>query len=504
MDVTYSLFAGALVTLLLLVLTRLSFIIRKVHVGVTWCADIKYLRSLPSPPKRWIFGHALELGPTESSIRFYQKCHKEFPKYCVYWIGPIVAEVRTADVETMRRLMLQPENPKPPAYGFLHKWIGDGLLTTSGAKWRRHRKMLTPAFHFDILKQYIPVYNEVSHKLVEVWSGLADSGESVEITEYLHSYTLDVLLRCMYSSNSNCLEKKDGMDYLKAVKQLTDLFMARVYPSNPLHLIDWIYFNTTAGHQFLHYSDVVHKFSEGVIVQRREELLKTSKPAKKYVDFLDILLSAKDENGEGLTDTEIREEVDTFMFEGHDTTASGLSWVLYCLAMYKQHQEMCRKEIREVLAGRDYITWENLSKLSYTTMCIKESLRLYPPVPYIAKELSEEIILDGQRIPKGTWIALGIITMHHDPLVWDNAEEFDPTRFNAENSKKRDPFAYLPFSAGPRNCIGQHFAMDEIRVTVAHILNKFHLEVDKKHNVERYAVAILSARTGIKVKLSLV
>ncbi|XP_065910275.1 ultra-long-chain fatty acid omega-hydroxylase-like [Dysidea avara] len=499
MDVAYSLFGGVL---LLLVLTRLSFIIRKVRAWITWCADVKHLRSLPSPPKRWILGHMLELGPTEHTLSFLQKFHKEFPKYCVYWIGPVLAEVRTANVETMKRLMLRPGDPKPTIYGFLYKWIGDGLLTTSGAKWIRHRKMLTPAFHFDILKQYIPVYNEVSYKLVEIWSGLADSGESVEITEYLHSYTLDVLLRCMYSSNSNCLEKKDGMDYLKAVKRLTDLFLARAY--NPLYVFDWMYFNTPAGRQFLHYSDVVHKFSEGVIVQRREELLKTSKPAKKYVDFLDILLSAKDENGEGLTDTEIREEVDTFMFEGHDTTASGLSWVLYCLAMYKEHQEMCRKEIREVLAGRDYITWEDLSKLSYTTMCIKESWRLYPPVPYIAKELSEDMIIDGDRIPKGTWFTMDIITMHHDPLVWDNAEEFDPTRFNAENSKNRDPFMYLPFSAGPRNCIGQHFAMDELKVTVTHILNKFHLEVDKEHNVERYTIAVLDARAGIKIKLSLV
>ncbi|XP_065910276.1 cytochrome P450 4B1-like [Dysidea avara] len=385
MDLSYSLLIGLLVTILLLALVYprvyLSTITRAIGVWITWYRDVKHLRSLPSPtPRHWLWGHALEIGPTLKTMLYIQENHKKYPKWCVYWIGPFIPFVFTADVEIMKIILQQPgESPRPPSYRFFYKWLGDGLFTSSGAKWRRHRKMLTPAFHFDILKQYIPVYNEVSHKLVEIWSGLADSGESVEITEYLHSYTLDVLLRCMYSSNSNCLEKEE-VPYVMANNELAKLMIERVF--TPHYAIDWIYFNTTAGRQFLHYCDVVHKFSEGVIVQRREELLKEtqlSQPTRRYQDFLDILLSAKDENGEGLTDTEIRKEVDTFMLAGYETTATALGWALYCLAMYKEHQEMCRKEIREVLAGRDYITWEDLSKLSYTipssTILWKEIIR---------------------------------------------------------------------------------------------------------------------------------
>ncbi|XP_065910267.1 cytochrome P450 4F12-like isoform X2 [Dysidea avara] len=503
-SISYPLLTGVTVTLLVLLLSYFTAFVRAIGSWTTWCNDVRHLRSMPSPPRRWLWGNILELGPSLKSLYYMQDYHVKYPKWCVYWIGPFIPFVFTADVEIMKTLLQQSgELPKPKVYKFLHKWLGLGLLFSDGAKWRRHRKMLTPAFHFDILKQYLPVYNEVSHKLVEVWSGLADSGESVEITEYLHSYTLDVLLRCMYSSNSNCLEKKEKVPYLVAIKQLTCLLMER--PNNPLHFFDWIYFNTPAGRQFLHYSDVVHKFSEGVIVQRREQILKTSpesQTTRKFKDFLDILLSAKDENGEGLTDTEIREEVDTFMFAGHDTTASALGWTLYCLAMYKKHQEMCRKEIREVLASRDYITWEDLSKLSYTTMCIKESLRLYPLVSFTAKLLSEDFVSSGQRIPKGSWVGLGIHTMHHDPLVWNDPEKYDPLRFSTEETKKMNPFAFLTFSAGPRNCIGQRFAMQELQVTIAYIVNKFLLEVDTTHIVEPYFHAIFKSKTGIKLKLT--
>ncbi|XP_065897731.1 cytochrome P450 4F6-like [Dysidea avara] len=500
MDILYS-FAIGFVVLLLILLSRFTGVIAS---WITWYNGIRHLsRSLPSPPRRWLWGNSLEFDFSMKSLQYIQDYHVKYPKWCVYWIGPFIPMVFTADLETVGVLLQQSgEAPKPRGYDCMHKWTGLGLVTSCGERWRRHRKMLTPAFHFDILKQYIPVYNEVSHKLLEIWSGLADSGESVEITEYLNLYTLDVLLRCIYSINSNCLEERE-VPYLVATKELSRLLLERVY--NPLLAFDWIYFATAAGHKFLHNCNLVHKFSEEVILQRRDELLKTplgSQPTRKYQDFLDILLSARDENGEGLTDTEIREEVDTFMFGGHDTTAVALGWILYCLAMYKEHQEECRKEIREVLAGRDSddITWEDLTKLNYTTMCIKETLRLYPIVP-ITSKLSEGFVGNGQRIPKGTWINIGIYTVHHDPLVWDDPERFDPTRFSAENMKNMDPFAFLTFSAGPRNCIGQRFAMQELKVTVAHIVNRFLLEMDTTHTVEPHFHAMLKSTTGIKLKL---
>ncbi|XP_065885820.1 cytochrome P450 4F6-like isoform X2 [Dysidea avara] len=491
MDITSSLHLGFVVILILFLLSHITAILQVVGSWITWCKDIRYLYSLPSPPGRWLSGNALDLDHSWKSLQYMLENHKKYPNWCVYWIGPLIPWVFTANVKIMSTLLQQSG--------------GTGLVLSSGGKWKRHRKMLTPAFHFDMLKQYIPVYNEVSHKLLDIWGEYADRGESIEITKYLVSYTLDVLLRCVYSTNSNCLENKDMTPFLKGNRELARLFIKRIY--NPLLIYDWIYFKTADGRKFLHHCEVVQKYSEDVILERREELLKTSsglRQKRKYQDLLDILLSTRDENGEGLTDTEIREETVTFMTAGHDTNASALGWTLYCLAMYKEHQELCREEIREVLTGRDTddIIWEDLSKLSYVTMCIKEAMRLYPIAPYVAKLSSEDIMANGQKIPKGTWLGVGIHAMQRDPSVWNDPERFDPLRFNTENSKKMDPFTFLAFSAGPRNCIGQRFAMQEMKVTVAHVVNRFLLEVDTTHTVEPYFHTILKAKTGIKLKLS--
>ncbi|XP_065885834.1 cytochrome P450 4B1-like [Dysidea avara] len=178
-----------------------------------------------------------------------------------------------------------------------------------------------------------------------------------------------------------------------------------------------------------------------------------------------------------------------------------LGYTLYCLAMYKKHQELCRKEIREMLAGRDTddTTWEDVSKLSYITMCIKESLRLYSPIPLASKLLANDCKMNGCRIPKGAMVFIGIHTIHHDSLVWDDPEKFDPLRFTTENSKKMDPFAFLPFYAGTRNCMGQQFAMVQMKIAIA---NKFLLEVDTTHVVKPCLHLILKTETGIKLKLS--
>ncbi|XP_010156842.1 PREDICTED: cytochrome P450 4F4-like, partial [Eurypyga helias] len=171
-----------------------------------------------------------------------------------------------------------------------------------------------------------------------------------------------------------------------------------------------------------------------------------------------------DEDGNTLSDEDISAEADTFMFEGHDTTASGLAWLLYNLARHPQYQERCRQEVRELLKGRDVedIEWEDLSHLPFTTMCIKESLRLHPPVTAVSRRCTEDIGLrDGRVIPKGSVsISPGIICLmsiygtHHNPDIWPEPQGglalvYNPLRFSPENSQGRSPLAFIPFSAGP-------------------------------------------------------
>uniref|UniRef100_A0A286XSX5 Uncharacterized protein n=1 Tax=Cavia porcellus TaxID=10141 RepID=A0A286XSX5_CAVPO len=163
-------------------------------------------------------------------------------------------------------------------------------------------------------------------------------------------------------------------------------------------------------------------------------------------------------------------------FSGHDTTASGLSWVLYNLAKHPEYQERCRQEVQEVLRGRESeeVEWDDLTQLPFLTMCLKESLRLHPPVTGISRRCTQDVVLpDGRVVPKGVSCFLSIFGTHHNPAVWPDPEVYDPFRFDPENIKDRSPLAFIPFSAGPRNCIGQAFAMAEMKVVLARTLLRF-------------------------------
>uniref|UniRef100_A0A8B9PM51 Cytochrome P450 n=1 Tax=Apteryx owenii TaxID=8824 RepID=A0A8B9PM51_APTOW len=169
------------------------------------------------------------------------------------------------------------------------------------------------------------------------------------------------------------------------------------------------------------------------------------------------------------------------MFGGHDTTASGISWLFYCMSLHPEHQQRCREEIQEILGERDTIEWEDLGKMTYTTMCIKESLRLFPPVPAVSRQLAKPITFsDGRSLPAGLFslFILNIFAIHRNRDVWEDPEIYDPMRFSPENSAQRHSHAFLPFSAGSRNCIGQQFAMNEMKVALALTLLHFELAPD--------------------------
>ncbi|XP_042639185.1 cytochrome P450 4F2-like [Orycteropus afer afer] len=270
--------------------------------------------------------------------------------------------------------------------------------------------------------------------------------------------------------------------------------------------VDFLYYLTPDGRRFLRACDLVHKFTDAVIQERRRTLTTQgvdyffkSKAKAKTFDFIDVLLLAKDEEGKELSDEDIRAEADTFMFEGHDTTASGLSWVLYNLARHPEYQERCRQEVQELLRDRrsEEIEWDDLAQLPFLTMCIKESLRLHPPVTVISRRCTQDVMLpDGRVIPKGNICVISIFGIHHNPSVWQEPEVFNPFRFDPENPQKRSPLAFIPFSAGPRNCIGQTFAMTEMKVVLALTLLRFRVRPDDAQP-RRKPELILRAEGGL-------
>ncbi|CAI9723443.1 cytochrome P450 4V2-like isoform X2 [Octopus vulgaris] len=216
--------------------------------------------------------------------------------------------------------------------------------------------------------------------------------------------------------------------------------------------------------------------------------------------FLDTLL---DKLHEGEIDKkDLREEVDTFMFEGHDTTAAGINWTLYFIAAYPDVQKKLQKEVDDFYGESEEVTLSNLKKLTYLDCVIKEVQRLYPSVPLIGRLAAEDFKIGPYGIKKGSHVFVGIGPLHRDPNVYPDPSTFDPDRFLSEDND-RHPYAFIPFSAGPRNCIGQKFAMLEEKIVLSRIIQKFNLETTQTlEELEPTFDLVLKPFAGVRVKLS--
>ncbi|XP_028639386.1 cytochrome P450 4F22 [Grammomys surdaster] len=497
---------SALLLLLLFFLFRL--LMQAFKLFSDFRVTCRRLSCFPEPPGRhWLLGHMSMYLPNEKGLQNEKKVLDTMHHIILAWVGPCLPLLVLVHPDFIKPVLGASAATAPKDeffYSFLKPWLGDGLLISKGNKWSRHRRLLTPAFHFDILKPYMKIFNQCTNIMHAKWRRHLTEGSvtSFDMFEHVSLMTLDSLQKCVFSYNSDCQERMS--DYISSIIELSALVVRRQYRLH--HYLDFIYYLTPDGRRFRQACDTVHNFTTEVIQERRRALRQQGAEAwlkakqGKTLDFIDVLLLAKDEEGKELSNEDIRAEADTFMFEGHDTTSSGLSWALFNLAKYPEYQEKCRAEIQEVMRGRELeeLDWDDLTQLPFTTMCIKESLRQFPPVTLISRRCTEDVKLpDGRIIPKGIICLVSIYGTHHNPIVWPDSKVYNPYRFDPDTPQQRSPLAFVPFSAGPRNCIGQSFAMAEMRVVVALTLLRFRLSVDRTHKVRRKPELILRTENGL-------
>jgi cytochrome P450 family 4 len=386
-------------------------------------------------------------------------------------------------------------------------WLGTGLLTSEGIKWKKHRRIITPTFHFKILEQFINSFDAAGDVMVEKLKKHLGC-LSVDIYPFVTLCALDIICETAMGTTINA-QRNEESEYVQSVKEMGRIIIERALVP---HKNNEFLFRFTKDYQIQKKAlNILHEYTNNVINKRREELLKeySSKQRENSVDmgikkkmaFLDLLLQATVDD-RPLTNEEIREEVDTFMFEGHDTTASGISFALYSLANNPEAQEKAYEE-QVALFGKEKnptVTYGDLQEMKYLELVIKEALRLYPSVPFYARETNQEVEFGGTKIPKGVNITIFAYGIHRDPKYFPDPEKFDPSRFETIDGKL--PYAYIPFSAGPRNCIGQKFAMLELKSTISKVIRNFKLApASPHHSLKLVAETVLKSDNGVRLAL---
>ncbi|EFA09279.1 cytochrome P450 4c3 isoform X2 [Tribolium castaneum] len=493
-----------IVIILIFILVSINFItkyLKKLKQNKDFYQNIRGPRGLP------ILGSALDFKTTKDVLQNLINYTRDYGEVVTAQIGPFHRYILVSNYDFLECVLSSTKlSSKSHNYNFLRPWLGTGLLTSDGAKWKTHRRILTPAFHFQILEQFIEVFEKCGNTLLEKLRNEVDK-ETCDIYPYVTMCTLDIICESIMGISINAQEDSTS-DYVQSVKNVCRIMVERSI--SPLQMCPFMYPLTKNYWTEKKSLKILHKQTNDVINARRKEL-ESSKEVSSYEEnftkkkkpFLDLLLETKIDN-RLLTQEEIREEVDTFMFEGHDTTASAVSFTLFCLANNLESQQKAFEEQQAIFGNIQNVTasYTDLQNMKYLEQVIKEALRLYPSVPFYGREITENVEYDGKLLPKGDILLIFAFGIHRNEKYFPNPEKFDPDRFH--NMDNKTPYAYIPFSAGPRNCIGQKFAMLEMKSTVSKVLRQYKLlPTTPQHELELVGETILKSTNGIKIRVTL-
>ncbi|KAF8386607.1 cyp-42A1 [Pristionchus pacificus] len=395
---------------------------------------------------------------------------------------------------------------KPFHYRFLSAWIGDGLLISDPEKWRPRRKLLTPTFHYDILKDFVEVYNRHARTLCT--RIFETAGE--KYADVFHKVTLCTLdIICEAALGVNIDAQNTHSPYLDAVMDMKKIvFRRQLAPQYyPEFLFRWF----GEGREQEKCVKILHDFT-GTAIRARKKMAdeaggvqnlveKEAREGRRRMAFLDLML---DMHAKGDLSLEgICEEVDTFTFEGHDTTSASINWFLHLMGANPDKQRRVQQELDEIFGDSDRdVTYEDLSRLKYMEAAIKETLRLYPSVPIFARQVTEDLRIKDHLLPTGTGIVIMPSMVHKDTRYWPDPEVFLPERF-LDTEANRHPYSYIPFSAGSRNCIGQRFAIMEEKCVLAILLRQFKVEAKlATHDMRIAAELIIRPMYGNEIRLT--
>ncbi|XP_055948472.1 cytochrome P450 4V2-like isoform X2 [Argiope bruennichi] len=403
--------------------------------------------------------------------------------------------------EAVKQLMEKKIHNKYFIYEWLQPLLGTGLLTSEVSKWKTRRKLLMPCFNLTVLRGFLSLFNEHSQKLVEILQERTKE-EFTYIETPITLATMDIICETMFGVKINAL-RNDNPPFVRSVQRLLEILLARIYKI--WYWPNWTFYLSKDGKEMKHHVKIVHDFTRKIIQERKERYLSghTEKDRGKRKALLDRLLEMHMETGE-LREEGIREEVNTFALAGHETVTVTIIWALYLIGLHKDVQEKIHEELDRVFEDdtKRPVTDKDLNDLQYLDCVLKETLRLYPSAPWFGRHIPEDTNICGHTLPEGSTCVILPYFLHRDEEVFPDPERFDPERFSSTNIHKIPEYAYIPFSAGSRNCIGKTFANMELKVIISSLLRNFSIEsLDTRDKVQMLASITLCPFHPIRFRI---
>nr|AUX14924.1 cytochrome p450 CYP5A3 [Kryptolebias marmoratus] len=472
---------------------------------------------------------------------------KTHGRVCGYYFGRR-PRVLVTDPDMLRQVLVKDFTYFPNRLvRFSTKPLEDSLLFLTNERWKRVRSVITPTFSTAKLKEMVPLINTANNALMNNLSVHAESEKAFDIHECFHYFTMDVIASVAFGTQLDSLNNPDH----PLVRHVQMFFASSFF--RPLLLLYILFPSIMAPFARLipkikqAYLDKFFISSIKTIIKQREE----QPPDQRRRDFLQLMLDARtgqeavslehfdtgnhsdelnyksqkkqpsalnQENSHSptedsimrhpqkkmMTEDEIVGQALLFFLAGYDTTSNALSFTCYLLALHPECQRKVQEEVDDFFTRHDSPDYTNIQELKYLDMVLSETLRLYPPGFRFVREVEHDCVVNGQFLPKGVTLEVPAGFLHHDPEFWPEPEKFIPERFTPEAKAKRHPFVYLPFGAGPRNCVGMRLAQLEIRMALAHLFSRFNIVScsETKVPLDLKSFGTLGPKNGVFLKIT--
>ncbi|MFD6210602.1 cytochrome P450 [Peribacillus sp. NPDC060253] len=440
------------------------------------------LRDIPKVPKgRLISGHTKEFQT--DPLGFLSRLAKEYGEIAKFRFGPLQDVYLVSNPDLIKQILVTKQNcfVKSKDFNALKPLLGEGLLTSEKDFHMRQRRLIQPSFKKSHISHYAQDMIDTTMDYISTWE---QNNERI-ITKDMMNITLGIISKTMFS-----MEFKDGYELVgKSMETALRIAVKRMRTIFRMPL--WV--PTKINREYKNAIQKLDKIIYSIIEKRKSETV-------KHEDMLGILMDARDdEDGLGMTNQQVRDELMTIFLAGHETTANALSWALYSLSQHPDIQTKLFNEVDSIIGSRTPKP-DDFMKLTYTQQIIHEALRMYPPLYILSRGVAEDVTIGGYSFKKGDMIVLSSFVMQHKPEYFHQPDSFIPERFENNHMKTLPAFAYFPFGGGPRVCIGNHFAMMEAVLVLACIAQRYRIRLaDDHHEVTPYTSLSLRPKGGLRM-----